>query len=61
MRYRIARMIAHLCDTYESLEDVDWKKQKVYRYRFVDGDLQIQNGTSTSGDLIGPPSGDALK
>lgn len=63
MRYRIARMIAHLCDTYESLEDVDWKKQKVYRYRFVDGDLQIQERDIDGvGDLIGPlHPGDALK
>ena len=41
IRYRIGRMIAHLCDTYDSLEDVDWKKQKAYRYHFVDGDLKI--------------------
>lgn len=28
IRYRIARMIAHLCDTYDSLEDVDWKNRR---------------------------------
>lgn len=63
IRYRIARMIAHLCDTYDSLEDVDWKKQKVYRYHFVNGDLEIQERDIEGvGDLIGPlhPS-DALK
>ncbi|WP_297862454.1 HAMP domain-containing sensor histidine kinase [uncultured Acidaminococcus sp.] len=63
MRYRIARMIAHLCDTYDSLEDVDWKKQKVYRYQFVDGDLKIQErDIDGMEDLIGPlHPGDALK
>ena len=63
IRYRIARMIAHLCDTYDSLEDVDWKKQKVYRYHFVNGDLEIQERDIEGvGGLIGPlhPS-DALK
>ena len=63
IRYRIGRMIAHLCDTYDSLEDVDWKKQKAYRYHFVDGDLKIdQRDIEGIGDLIGPlhPS-DGLK
>ncbi|WP_278675206.1 HAMP domain-containing sensor histidine kinase [Acidaminococcus fermentans] len=63
IRYRIARMIAHLCDTYDSLEDVDWKKQKAYRYQFVDGDLKIQErDIDGMEDLIGPlHPGDALK
>lgn len=55
LRYRISGMISHLCDTYDSLEDVDWKKQKAFRYHFRDGRLELQErDIDGMGDLIGP-------
>ena len=55
LTYQISGMISHLCDTYDSLEDVDWKKQKAYRYHFRDGRLEIQERDLDSlSDLIGP-------
>lgn len=55
LTYQISGMISHLCETYDSLEDVDWKKQKAYRYHFQDGRLEIQERDIDSlSDLIGP-------
>lgn len=54
-KYRINGLLSHLCTTYDQIEDVDWKNQKVQRYMFSDGKIHAESheiGGVT--DLIGP-------
>ena len=63
IKYRISNLIAHLCDTYDCLEDVDLKEQIVYSYNFREGELQIEKTPLVHmQQLVGPlhPS-DAVK
>ena len=55
IKYRISKLILHLCDTYDCLEDIDLQNQKVYSYEFHDGDLQIiPRDLHKMQDLVGP-------
>lgn len=56
IKYRLSKLISHLCDTYEQMEDIDWKNQIYYTYVIHDGKLNVQekpfqNVTELAGEL----------
>ena len=55
IKYRISKLIAHLCDMYDYLQEIDLENQKVYTYEFHGGDLQIVTKELNSmQELVGP-------
>lgn len=55
IKYQINGLLSHLCTTYDQMEDVDWKNQKVQRYTFADGTIHTESHEiSGVTDLIGP-------
>lgn len=55
IKYRISKLITHLLDMYDCLEDIDLQNQKVYSYEFNKGELQVVPRTfHEMQDLVGP-------
>lgn len=55
IKYRISKLIAHLCEMYDCLENIDLQNQKVYSYEFRNGDLQIvPRELNKMQELVGP-------
>ncbi len=55
IKYRIGKLVAHLCDTYDCLEDIDLPNGIVYSYEFHNSDLEeVSRPLNTMQDLVGP-------
>lgn len=48
IRYRISRLISYLCDTYDTVEEVDWKHQVSYRYSCEGATVHVEKKTFAS-------------